>query len=70
MSHIGSNLGLNNLMIKGESLEMNPHVMNPIDLLRTGETSLVIRTMIGKIMDKMAMRSRIGMPIIFLRCLR
>jgi hypothetical protein len=54
-------------MIKEESLEMNPHVMSPIDLLKTREIGLVIRTMIDRIMDKMAMRARIGMPIIFLR---
>ena len=54
-------------MIKWESLEMNPHVINPINLLKTGEIGLVIRTMIDRIMDKMAMRARIGMLIIFLR---
>ena len=46
---------------------MNPHVINPINLLKTGEIGLVIRTMIDRIMDKMAMRARIGMLIIFLR---
>ena len=58
---------MNNLMIKGESLEMNFHIMNTIDLLKTGEIGLVTRTMIGRIMDEMAMSARIGMPIIFLR---
>ena len=72
MSHIGNNLGLNNLMIKGESLEMNPHIMNLIDLLQTREIGLVTKTTIGRIMEEMAMMAKIGMPImplliIFLR---
>ena len=72
MSHIGNNLGLNNLMIKGESLEMNPHIMNLIDLLQTREIGVVTKTTIGRIMEEMAMMAKIGMPImplliIFLR---
>ena len=59
-------------MIKGESLEMNPHIMNLIDLLQTREIGVVTKTTIGRIMEEMAMMAKIGMPImplliIFLR---
>ena len=66
MSHIGKNLGLNNLTILGQSLGMNPHVMNLIDLFKIGEIGLVIRTMIGRIMEEMAIMAKIEMPIMLL----
>jgi hypothetical protein len=46
---------------------MNPHVMNLIDLLKTREIGLVIRTTIGRIMEEMAMMARMEMPIMPLR---
>jgi hypothetical protein len=72
MSHIGNSLGLNNLTIRGQSLGMNLHVMNLINILKIGKIGLVTKTTTGKIMEEIAMMARIGMPImplpiIFLR---
>ena len=51
MSHIGNSLVSNNLTIRGQSLGMNPNVMNLIDLLKIEEIGLVTRTTTGKIME-------------------
>jgi hypothetical protein len=66
MSHTGNRLGLNNPMILGQSLGMNPHVMNLINLLKTGETSLGFRITIGRIMEEMAMMARKEMSIMLI----
>jgi hypothetical protein len=66
MSHIGNHLGLNNPMSLGQSLGMNPHVMNLIDF-KTGETNFGFRITIRRIMEEIAMMARIEMPIMLLR---
>ena len=52
-------------MSLGQSLGMNPHVMNLIDL-KTGETNFGFRITIRRIMEEMAMMARIEMPIMLM----